>query len=213
MADQVTHGADKTPDQIELEMAQTRESLTEKVSALESQVVGTVQTAADTISGTVEAVKSLVSSAPETVSETVRQASSAISDAFKGSFDISARVRENPLPAVGIAALVGGIVGFLTASRRPSFKSLASASPAASTAAAPAYAAAPREPGIMDDLMGMVGAKVKELARTAFDSVSASVKSNIETSVPKLVDDAASRLTDGTNGPDTLASRFDARRV
>ena len=35
----------KSPEQIEHEMAQTRESLTEKVVALEHQVVGTVKTA------------------------------------------------------------------------------------------------------------------------------------------------------------------------
>ncbi len=39
----------KTPEEIEREMLHTRESLTEKVAALENQVVGTVQTAADTL--------------------------------------------------------------------------------------------------------------------------------------------------------------------
>lgn len=214
MADQVTPAVEKTPEQIEQEMAQTRDALTSKVSALETQVVGTVQTAADTVTNTVEAVKSLVSAAPETVSETVKQASSAVSDAFKGAFDISARVRENPLAAVGLAALAGGLLGFLTSSRRPSLGAMAQA--AQPVAAPPAYAAAaPRQPGIMDDFMKMVGGKLKELAQTAIESVSQSVKSNIETGVPKLVDDAATRLTDKISDSDapTLAGRFDARRT
>ena len=54
MADQVTPTVGKTPEQIERDMDQTRESLTEKVTALESQVVGTVQTAADIASRLVD---------------------------------------------------------------------------------------------------------------------------------------------------------------
>ena len=50
-----TMPVDKTPEQIETEMFQTRESLTEKVAALENQVVGTVQNAANTLTDTVDA--------------------------------------------------------------------------------------------------------------------------------------------------------------
>jgi len=196
-------------------MFQTRESLTEKVTALEHQVVGTVQTAADTISETVSAVKSLVSTAPETVSETVKQATAAVSETMKDAFDISAHVRNNPLAAVGVSALLGGIVGFLTASRRdPTFSTLAATSPPV-----PAPAPAPTHtgpPGIVDEFMGMISGKLKELAQTAINSVSASVKQNIETGVPRLVDEAAATLTTAAAGassePDTLAARFDARR-
>jgi len=39
----------RTPEQIQAAMADTRESLTTKVAALENQVVGTAKTAADTI--------------------------------------------------------------------------------------------------------------------------------------------------------------------
>ena len=60
MENQQLTGADKTPEQIQAEMNQTRESLTDKVAALENQVVGTVQTAADTLTGTVASVKSLI---------------------------------------------------------------------------------------------------------------------------------------------------------
>ncbi len=213
MAEQVTPASEKTPEQIERDMSQTREALTEKVSALENQVVGTVQTAADTFSGTVEAVRSLVSNAPETVTETVKQATAAVGDAFKGTFDISARVRENPLAAVGLAALLGGIIGAMTGSRRPSFAPLANASPPA-PAASPTPAAPPRAPGVMDEFMGLITGKLKELAEVAIESVSASVKQNIATGVPKLVDDAATRLTDKLSDSEepTLASRFDARR-
>jgi len=214
VAEQVNSG-DKTPEEIEREMLVTRESLSEKVAALENQVVGTVQNAADTFTGTVEAVKSFVSQAPETVSETVKQASAAVSDAFKGTFDISEHVRKNPWTAVGISALMGGVVGALTASRSGSFSSLASSGAAPAGAPAQFAAAAPSRPGIMDEFMGMLGGKLKELAETAINSVSASVKSSIETAVPKLVDEAASTLTDreAFTQPPTIAARFDARRT
>lgn len=214
MADQVTP-VEKSPEQLEREMQHTRESLTEKVAALETQVTGTVQSAADTISGTVEAVKSLVSTAPEAVSDTVKQATTAVSDAAKEMFDISGHVRRNPLAAVGVSALLGGLVGYLTGESRRSFSALASASPPV-PAAGPAYAAAaPAEPGVFDGVLAMFGDKAKELARTALESVSASIKQNIETGVPKLVDDAATRLTDaaaGAGGP-ARAGHFDARRA
>jgi len=206
---------DKSPEEIEREMHQTRESITEKVSALESQVVGTVQTAADTISETVSAVRSLVNTAPEAVTETVKQATAAVSESMKDVFDISAHVRKNPWAAIGVSALLGSVVGCLTASRRPSFAPLAAASPPASPVASPAFAAAPSNspPGLVDEFMSMIGGKLKELAETTLNSVAASVKTNIESSVPHLVDEAAATLTSAAEGAPTLASRFDSRRT
>src|SRR5687767_8812943 len=149
-------------------MLQTRESITEKVVALEHQVVGTVQTAADTITGTVEAVKSLVSNAPEAVSETVKQATAAVSETVKDTFDITGHVRRNPWTAVGVSAFLGGLVGYLTARSRPDFGTLAAASPPA-PAAPPSYAAstaAPEKPGVIDEFLDMLGDRAKEMART-----------------------------------------------
>jgi len=210
----VTGTSDKTPEQIEREMLHTREAITEKVAALEHQVVGTVQTAADTITGTVEAVKSLVSNAPEAVSETVKQATAAVSETVKDTFDITSHVRRNPWTAVGVSAFLGGLVGYLTARSRPDFSELAAASPPAPATPPPAYAAsaASEKPGVIDEFMDMLGGKAKEMARTALESVSAAIKQNIETGVPKLVDEAASRLTDTSTGDATFAGGFDARR-
>ena len=116
MADQVT--PDKSPEAIEREMFQTRESITEKVAALESQVVGSVQSAADTLSSTVDAVKSLVSGAPEAVSDTVKQATAAVSDAMRDTFDITGHVRRHPWAAVGASALLGCLTGWLVSRGR-----------------------------------------------------------------------------------------------
>jgi hypothetical protein len=79
---------------------------------------------------------------------------------------------------------------------------------------APSYAAAPRQPGVFDEVMGMLGGKLKELARTALDSASAAVKESIQTRVPQMVDQASARLVDQAGCPtgSSFSAGFDARR-
>jgi ElaB/YqjD/DUF883 family membrane-anchored ribosome-binding protein len=202
---------DRTPEEIERDMQQTRESITEKVAALENQVVGTVQTAADTITNTVEAVKSLVSHAPEAVSDTVKQAATAVSETFSEAFDVNGQVQKRPWAAVGVSAALGFVAGwFMTRDRHPP---LGMAEPISGPSYAPGATHAatspeprpepPREPGVVDQLMGMIGSHVRELATTAMNTVSASLKDNIQHEVPKLINDAASNLTEP--GPRTEA--------
>lgn len=210
MADQVNPANEKTPDEIEREMFHTRESLSEKVEALEHQVVGTV-----------EAVKSFVTTAPETVSDTVKQAAAAVSESVKETFDITAHIQRHPWAALGTSAMLGCIVSWLVfrdsegrASRRiASGMSEASAERPAPPApvAAPA---APREPGLFDELFNMLGDRAKELARSTLETVAASLKESIQTQVPRLVNDASSRLVDNCAGSadSSFAERFDARR-
>jgi len=202
-------GTEKTPEQIEREMLATRESLTEKVEALEHEVVGTV-----------EAVKSFVTHAPEAVSDTVKQAAAAVSDSVKETFDITRHVQRHPLAAVGASAMLGCIVSWLvfrdSASSNAAHMTsrMADAAPERPpTPPAPAYAA-PREPGLFDELFGMLGDKAKELARSALETVSASLKESIQTQIPRVVNDASAKLVDNVAGAGntSFADRFDARR-
>ena len=213
MADQVT--PDKSPEMIEREMLQTRESITEKVAALESQVVGSVQSAADTLSSTVDAVKSLVSGAPEAVSDSVKQATAAVGDAMRDTFDISAHVRRNPWAALGASTLLGCVTGWLVSRGRGNSSTPAQASPPAPATSSAARHLADNTPGMLDGVMGVIGDKMKDLVRTALDTVSGSLKEQIQTGVPKLVGDAASRLTDAASSTSSNGSphadRFDAR--
>jgi cell division septum initiation protein DivIVA len=206
----VTSATEKTPEQIEREMLHTRESLTEKVEALEHEVAGTV-----------EAVKSFVTNAPEAVSDTVKQAAAAVSESVKETFDITRHIQRHPLAAVGASALAGCIVSWLI------FRDSASSNAAHMTSrmaeaapdhppvapAAPTYAA-PREPGLFDELFGMFGDKAKELARTALETVAASLRESIQTQIPRVVNDATAKLADNVAcATDTsFADRFDARR-
>ncbi|MBA4189590.1 MAG: hypothetical protein C0467_16515 [Planctomycetaceae bacterium] len=179
----------KTPEHIEQQMVQTRESLTEKVNALENQVVGSVKTAADTLTGTVDAVKTLMDTAPAAVGDSMKQAASAMGDKVKEVFDIRGHLQGHPWTSVSVSAGLGFIAGLLL------FRARSEAIPAAPVATAytpPAAAAAPVSaptgPGLVDDLLAMVGRKVKELAETAIDSASTAANQTVRDTVPKLLE-------------------------
>ena len=181
----------KTPEQIEEEMRQTRVQLSEKVAALEHQVVNTAQTAADTVTNTLNGVKSLLNSAPGSVSESVRQAVSTVKD----SFGVTAQVQANPWQSLGIAAGLGFLAGVLTART----STTTTAAPAFGTTSLPAFAAtpvatAPAKPGVFDELTNLLGQKLREVAETALESAAAAVKENVRDEAPHLVNAATSRL-------------------
>jgi len=180
----------KTPEQIEREMIQTRESMTEKVTALESQVVGTVQTAADTLTGTVDAVKSLMETAPGAVSDTVKQAANAVGDKMKEVFDMSGHVRNNPWSSIGVSAGLGFLTGLIVF-RNSGLATGAPPAPTSPTYVPAAVASAPAAPGLFDDLLAMLSQKVKDLAHTAIESASTAASQNVREGIPKLMDAAA----------------------
>jgi ElaB/YqjD/DUF883 family membrane-anchored ribosome-binding protein len=201
---QVTSGAghEKTPEEIEREMSATRDSMVEKVAALEHQVLGTVQSAADTITGTVEAVKNFVSHTPETVSDTVKHTVSAVSDAVKEKLDVTRQVQQNPWAAVGIAAGAGFLIGMLIPGGRtasvPRRMAKASAPVDHSFPPTPASHAyqPPREPGMFDELWDRVRDEVGAMARDVLQTASASLRQTLHDEVPKLVETAVHTGTD-----------------
>lgn len=207
MENSVKPSDEKTPEQIQAEMAQTREALTEKVAALENEVVGTAKTAADTISETVSAVKSLVETAPTAVTDTVKQATSAVADGVKHAtrsvaetvkdvFDISGHVRSNPWASVGVSAGLGFLTGYLipsggrTAAVAPVPMSRATAATMAMPGTTP-VPPPPSPPGIFDELLSMVGRKLRQVAENAIETASASLNQTVREGVPRLVDAAA----------------------
>jgi len=182
--------AEKTPEQIQDEMAATRESLTGKVAALENQVVGTVQTAANTLTGTVDAVKSLISHAPSAVGDSVKQAASAVSEKVKEAFDLTGHVRARPWTSVGVSAGGGFLTGLLLfRERTPSLAAAYHAAPPS-----PPVTPVSATPGVFDELFKMLGQKVRGLAETAINSASEALNRTVRDTVPKHVDAAAARL-------------------
>ncbi|MFO0802171.1 MAG: hypothetical protein U0791_03465 [Gemmataceae bacterium] len=168
--------------EIQHEMLQTREAISEKVAALEHQVLGTIQTAADTVTNTVDVVKDAVASAPAAVGDTVRQTVEAVKETV-ASFSIQECVRENPWSAVGTAILAGFLV-----SRRTS-----------ATPVAPGpVASAPREPGLLADVRDIAGRELKQLAEHAIQSLARTAKQTLESRLPHAVDAAVRHWAEAT---------------
>ncbi|MBX9583301.1 MAG: hypothetical protein K2X87_23615 [Gemmataceae bacterium] len=207
-------GADKSPDQIEREMTQTRESITEKVSLLESQVMGninaltgTVESVKEAVADTVQTVREAVVGAPSAVSDTVKQTLASVGETVKetvGSFSVSDCTRRNPWAAVGTSAGVGFLVGILLPSRgsRPLMarghdEPVSGGRVGSGHTAYQGFAdARPAEPGLFGSLWGMVGKEVRQLAEQALNTALASAKQAVQTKVPQAVDTAVQGLTD-----------------
>lgn len=181
----------KSTSEIRQEMQETRESITEKVAALENQVVGTIQTAADTVTNTVEAVKEVVTSAPNAVSDTVKQTVEAVKESV-GSFSVSNCVRRNPWAALGTSVLGGFIAGY----RMGGSQSARSTSIRERVAMPMSPVTAPQPSGLIADLRDTAGRELRQLAEEALSSFLHSLKRSISERVPEVVDTSVNRVAE-----------------
>jgi len=190
----------KSTDQIHQDMEQTRESITEKVAALESQVMGTIQTAADTVTNTVDAVKEAVTSTPAAVSDTVKQTMNAVKQTFQetiGSFSVSGCVEKNPWAALGTSMVAGFLAGFATGGRSSRPSNFAGRHVSESSVEPPRAAAQPAgEGGFLSGLSDMMGKELKQLAEQSLATLLQSLKRSVGERVPEVVDSAVHRVTD-----------------
>jgi ElaB/YqjD/DUF883 family membrane-anchored ribosome-binding protein len=187
---------------IERQMEDTRESLSEKVSLLEQQVVDKLQSATDAVQDTVQTVRSAVEDTVASVSGTVQHSVDSVSEGVKEALDVRKHVREYPWAMVGGAAAAGFFAGLLVFRRRPSSASLpaytpmpaASSHAAFTPMAAPALMAAPapasHRPGWLNDLFDLAGREIRKIAEQALATATASLKQTVETGIPKLIDSA-----------------------
>lgn len=213
-------GADKDPDRIEREMEQTRESITAKVSALENQVLGTIQTATSTIADTVHAVKETVTTAPTAVKETVQEAVGAVKESVKetlvsvkdsvASFDLGECVGNHPAAALGVSAAAGFVTGFLLLGgkeplmargfREPAPNGRPGTVPHEFAPFGHTGRSEPARPGMFAGLWAMIGGEVEQLARQALSTALASLKQSVNDRVPRMVDDTVKNLADRVTG-------------
>jgi uncharacterized protein YoxC len=194
----------KSPTQLEQDMFQTRESITEKVAALENQVIGTIQTAADTVTDAVDSVKEAVTSAPTAVSDTLKETVQAVKDTWHntvGSFSVSRCVRNNAGLALGPTILGGFVIGYGFSGRRVrrSLSSQQLLSPdARELLERPVQrpAAHARQPSLIDGWLEKIGAELRSLGEEAMDTAIRSLKQNIKDQVPAAVESAVHQITD-----------------
>ena len=185
----------ENPEVIEREMEATRASLTDKVAALEQQVLGTIQNASDTVSNIVDTVKTVVPETLTSVKDTLTESVEEMSAKVKSAFDLEQHTREHPWAMVGGATALGFVTGLLVFGGRssPSFSRLSAASPQphggpASTAPPlGATAAAPRRPSWVDDLMDRIGRELLTIGEAAIASGAASLKQTVQEGLPKLI--------------------------
>jgi ElaB/YqjD/DUF883 family membrane-anchored ribosome-binding protein len=175
---------DESPELIEQHMQETRESLTQKVTALEDSVVGGLHNASETVNSIIDSVKTVV---PDTLTSVKDN----VVDQVKATFDVSERTRERPWAMIGGAAALGfiaGIVLFRKGTSEPMQK-LATAS-APPKAAPQAY----RMPGwldkVVDRLADKVGDEVRKLGEVALATASDSLQRTMEETLPKILGNA-----------------------
>jgi len=177
------------------QMEATRESLSDKLGELESQVREGVQVANETVAATVGGVKDAVSSVKETVSETV--------ETVKETFNIRQHIEDHPWAAFGTAVAVGVAGGmFLTPSRVTAATAAAEKfinppSPAPATSST-------NEPGVMSSLLeNFKGLALGSLLGIARDLVSQKAPPAWHEALSDVLDDVSMQLT-GEKHPKSL---------
>jgi len=183
----------ESPELIERQMLDTRESLTEKVSLLEQQVVGKIQSATEAVQETVQSVRSAVEDTVATVTDSVKASVETVSEAL----DVRQRVRETPWLMVGGVAAAGFITGLFVFRRSTSAAHAPTARPEPFVGFAPSQEM-PRRSTWLDGILDMVGQECKTLTERAIATASASLKETMATAIPKLIESAV---------PDRLPSR------
>jgi len=175
---------------IELQMSETRDSLAQKISALENQVVGTLHEATATVSGLLDSVKTVVP-------DTIAGVQDAVSEQVNTTFNISQHTREKPWAMVGGATALGFISGMLLFRRvyaSPAKPGQSLYTPPAASSQ-PSASAAPhiplKLPGWLDQIVDKLATKmteeVRKIGELAVDTASTSLKQTVETALPKLL--------------------------
>jgi ElaB/YqjD/DUF883 family membrane-anchored ribosome-binding protein len=100
---------DDEPEVIRQQMKTTRSDLTQKIEALENQVVGTVQSTTQAVTDTVASVKEAVQETVSTVKDTV----SGTVDTVKDALDVRGYVEQYPWASFGCAVAAGYVGGLL----------------------------------------------------------------------------------------------------
>jgi len=216
----------KSPELIEQDMHETRQALTDKVAALEQQVVGTIHEATTAVQDTVQSVKSAVEETVTNVKDTVSGSVASV----KSTFDVPEHVRTHPWAGIGVAALAGAVTGYLLSSEekttyRPgqrfagngisnqSTSSFAS-SPRASTSTAQTHQS--HEPGLFDEIWHRVRGEIKQLSEAAINTLSQSLRENLNQGIGHLVETAAAFAAGSAHGQqeeDRTTNRSDRHRA
>ncbi len=189
---------DESTEVIEQKMSETRDALTLKVSALENQVVDTLQSASTSVSNMVDQVKTAVPNTIAGMKEGISEIRESVAEQVKDTLDVSKRTREKPWAMVGGAAALGFIAGIVLFRKATSPYAAVTSSRSASQpiAATASNSTASRLPGwleqIVDRLSEKVTQEVRKLGDVAVSTASASLQQSVERVLPTLLGSAES---------------------
>jgi ElaB/YqjD/DUF883 family membrane-anchored ribosome-binding protein len=176
----------ETPELIERQMADTRESLTEKVSMLEQHVVGKLQSATEAVEETVHSVKSAVEDTVACVTGSLKTSIQGVTEAL----DMRKRVQETPWLMVGGATAAGLVTGLIVfRRRRVSGADLPAYTPMPAAAFTPPREAS-RRPTWLDGLFDSAGRELKKLAEQAMTTAVTSLRETVSARLPQLIESA-----------------------
>jgi ElaB/YqjD/DUF883 family membrane-anchored ribosome-binding protein len=181
----------QSPELIERQMGETRESLTEKVALLEQQVVGTIQSATDAVQETVQSVRSAVEGTVATVSGSVKSSVECMTETL----DVRKQTQNHPWAMMGCSAMAGFVTGMLVFRRNGS--AVASQSPV--PAFTPRTEVVHRRPQWLEDIFELAGGEVKKLATQAVMTASATIKQAVSERLPQMLDRAAAQCSQERN--------------
>lgn len=203
---------DESTEVIEQKMNETRDSLAQKVSALETQVTDTIQSATATVTNMVEQVKTAVPDTIATMKDSFAEVKESVTEQMKATFDVSQHTRDRPWAMIGGAAALGFIGGMILFRRSygPPEPARSTSTPSTfATSTSPAPAAAPMKlPGWLDQIVGKlsdrVSEEVRKLGEVAVATASASLQQTVERALPTLLGSppAETQATNRISGAD-----------
>jgi len=191
---------DESPELIEQQMEQTRASLTDKVVALEQQVVGTLHTATTTV----DSVRGLMQDTVSTVKTGMQESVHGLTEGLRDALDVRPAIQNHPWAAVGGATAAGFLVGLAVFG--PSREGLPPPTPFYSgSGSGGGEPPRSRSPGVFDALFAMLGQEVRKLGEQAIAHASQSLRTAMDQEIPKLIDRAMPSNLMGQGGDDAGA--------
>lgn len=184
------------PEVIEQDMCRTRQSLADKVGALEDQVIGKIEDTSSAVTSTVERVQGFFDQVEGFFSDTATGVRHGISDMVRTA-DPERFIARHPWESVGASALAGLITGWLVVGR-PSL-SRGTGKHEAFTPAPPSPAPSASRvqlPGWLNTIIDRISAEARRVGETALGVASTSIQRVIETQVPRQV----ANLVEPTSG-------------